>query len=263
MVEMSEVILEGAGAPVAEIRLNRPDKLNALTDSTVTAFFAALDQVAASGSAVLIVSGEGRGFCAGFDLGLANVVPDDTGDEHEAWSHRQERYASLVTRMRAIPQPIIAAVNGPAAGAGFGIALGADIRLASPEARFIAAFIRIGLTSCDIGVTWLLPRAVGTSRANEIMLTGRAVGGEEAERIGLVSALHPAEELMPAARRLAAGIAQNGRMQTWMTKRGAWANLEAGSLAAAIELENRTQMLVRGTGSLERRAAERGFLKNA
>lgn len=117
------------------------------------------------------------------------------------------------------------------------------------------------MSSCDIGVSWLLPRAIGTSRAFELMLTGRMVGAEEAERIGLVSILTEDAALMPRARALATEIAANGAMAVWMTKRGAWANLEAGSLAAAIELENRTQVMLLGTGSLEARARDRGFLK--
>ncbi|WP_417722491.1 enoyl-CoA hydratase/isomerase family protein [Salipiger sp.] len=253
---MSDVLLDIDG-PVATLRLNRPDKRNALTDSMVDELLARLDEVAASEALVLIVTGEGRGFCAGFDLSLAAEASDDAG----FWMTRQEKYASVVTRLRAIPQPTIAAVNGAAAGAGLGLALACDTRIGATGCRFTSAFIRVGMSSCDIGVSWLLPRVLGTTRAFEMMLTGRMVEAEEAERIGLVLRLTEPEALLPEARALAGTIAGNGRMGTWMTKRGMWANLETGSLQAAIELENRTQILMRGTGSLERRAAERGFLK--
>ncbi|MFV0384800.1 enoyl-CoA hydratase/isomerase family protein [Paracoccus sp. (in: a-proteobacteria)] len=252
---MSEVELEIDGA-IATLRLNRPAKRNALTDDMVDLLLARLDEVAASGALVLIVTGAGRGFCAGFDLSLAGQAAGDTG----FWVARQERYASLVTRLRAIPQPVIAAVNGAAAGAGLGLALACDTRIGSNECRFSSAFVRVGMSSCDIGVSYLLPRAIGTTRAFEMMLTGRMVEAAEAERIGLVLRLTPPETLMDAARELAHGIAANGRLGIWLTRRGMWANLEAASLSAAIELENRTQILMRGTGSLASRAAEGGFL---
>lgn len=255
---MSEVLLDEADG-IATLRLNRPQKLNALTDANVDAFLACLDDVAGSKAKVLIVTGEGRGFCAGFDLSLAGVSGED--DETAFWMARQEQFACLVTKLRSIPQPTIAAVNGVAAGAGLGLALACDTRIASSRARFNCAFIRVGMSSCDIGVSWLLPRAVGTTRAFEMMLTGRMVEADEAERIGLVLRLVDPDALLAGAETLAHAMAENGRMSTWMTKRGMWANLEAGSLQAAIELENRTQILMRGTGDLARRAAERGFSK--
>jgi enoyl-CoA hydratase len=255
----THIRLDGLTGDVATLTLNRADKLNALTDGTVDALLSALDQVAQSAARVLIVTGAGRGFCAGFDLSLASGVVD--GDETEFWMARQEKYASVVTRLRAIPQPTIAAVNGVAAGAGLGLALACDTRIGATTCRFNAAFIKVGMSSCDIGVSYLLPRAIGTTRAAEIMLTGRMIDAEEAERIGLVYRLVTPEALLDEATNLATSIADNGRLNTWLTKRGLWANLEASSLQAAIELENRTQILIRGTGSLERRAAERGFVK--
>jgi enoyl-CoA hydratase len=253
------VRLEGLDTDVATLTLTRPSRMNALADSSVDAILAALDILATSDARVLVVTGEGRGFCAGFDLSLAGDSGE--GDEAEFWMTRQERYASLVTRLRAIPQPTIAAVNGAAAGAGLGLALACDTRIGSTACRFNAAFIKVGMSSCDIGVSYLLPRAIGTTRAAEMMLTGRMIEAEEAERIGLVYRLVAPELLLAEAQGLAQSIADNGRLNTWLTKRGLWANLEAGSLAAALELENRTQILIRGTGSLEQRASERGFTK--
>lgn len=253
---MSTVTVEQA-AGVATLVLNRPEKLNALSDEMVDAFFSALDGIAESDARVLVITGAGRGFCAGFDLSFAG---EGSGDAI-FWARRQERFGSLVTRIRNIPQPTIAAVNGAATGAGLGLALACDTRIASTAARFSSAFIRVGMSSCDVGVSWLLPRAIGTTRAFEMMLTGRMVEAEEAERIGLVLRLTEQGKLVEEARTMARTIADNGHIGTWMTKRGMWANLEAGSLQAAIELENRTQALMLGTGGLAARASERGFLK--
>lgn len=258
---MSDIELDIDG-PVAVLTLNRPERRNALADETVDSLIALLDSVATSEARVVILTGAGHGFCAGFDLSLAlqGGTIDTPADEAEFWMARQERYASLVTRLRALPQPTIAAVNGAAAGAGMGLALACDTRIGSTSCRFNAAFIRVGMSGCDIGVSWLLPRAIGTTRAFEIMLTGRMVEATEAERIGLVLRLTEPDALLPEARALARNIAANGRLATWMTKRGMWANLESVSLSAAIELENRTQILMRGTGGLAARAAEQGYL---
>ena len=259
---VADDILLTIDGDIATLTLHRPERLNALSDTMLTAFFAALDRVATSPARVLVLTGAGRGFCAGFDLSLAASVETPEGEAPAyGWAQRQERFGALVTRLRAIPQPVIAAVNSAATGAGLGLALACDVRLAARSARFSSAFVKVGMSSCDVGVSWLLPRAIGTSRAFELMLTGRMIGGDEAERIGLVSALTDDADLMPRARTLAAEIAGNGAMAVWLTKRGAWANLETGSLAAAIELENRTQVVMLGTGSLEARARERGFLK--
>lgn len=255
---MSHVLVETSDQ-IATVTLNRPEKRNALTDRMVDEFLDALDGLARSDARVVIVTGAGKGFCAGFDLSLADVEAE--GDETAFWMGRQEKFATLVTRLRAIPQPTVAAVNGAAAGAGLGLALACDTRIGCEAAGFSSAFIRVGMSSCDIGVSYLLPRAIGTTRAFEMMLTGRMVDAAEAERIGLTLRTVASEALMPEAEKLARAIAENGQMGTWMTKRGMWANLEAGSLQAAIELENRTQILMRGTGSLAERARARGFAK--
>lgn len=244
--------LERPATGVMQLRLDRPARLNALDDETVQEIARLLDVVDADDDCrVLILTGSGRGFCAGFDLTLAADAPDSARlGETRAWMRRQERFAGLVTRLRALRQPVIAAVNGPAHGAGLGLALAAEIRIAAHSARFSAAFIKVGMSSCDIGVSWLLPRAIGTSRAFELMLTGRTVDAQEAERIGLVSEQVADDRLAERAIELAASIAAHGPFGVWMTKRGGWANLECPSLAAAIELENRTQILARTTGDL-------------
>jgi enoyl-CoA hydratase len=253
-----DLLLSRPEPGIAVLRLNRPQRLNALTDDTVAALSRQLDDLATDTDLrVLILTGEGRGFCAGFDLSLAGDAPlTQQLGEAGAWTARQEAFAGIVTRLRALRAPVIAAVNGPANGAGLGIALACEIRLAAPEAAFNAAFVKVGMSSCDIGVSWLLPRCVGMSRAFDIMLTGRMVGADEAERIGLVSRVVPADRLMDEALALARSIAAHSAFGVWMTKRGGWANLEAGSLQAALELENRTQILARTTGELAQRARQ-------
>ena len=256
---MSELRLNRPEPGIAVLTLNRPQRLNALTDETVAALSRQLGDLATDTDLrVLILTGEGRGFCAGFDLTLAAKAPlTQQLGEAGAWTARQEAFAGIVTRLRALRAPVIAAVNGPANGAGLGMALACEIRLAAPAAAFNAAFVKVGMSSCDIGVSWLLPRCVGMSRAFEIMLTGRMVDADEAERIGLVSRVVPADRLMEEALALARSIAAHSAFGVWMTKRGAWANVEAGSLQAALELENRTQILTRTTGELGAAAAAR------
>ena len=248
-------LLEWPADGIALLRLNRAARLNALDDAAVREVGGLLDRVDdADTCRVLILTGVGRGFCAGFDLSLAGDAPGSERGETQAWMKRQELFAGLVTRLRGLRQPVIAAVNGPANGAGLGIALAAEIRIAARSASFNSAFVKVGMSSCDIGVSWLLPRAVGTSRSFEMMLTGRMVGAEEAERIGLVSEVVDDAALLPRAIEMARSIAAHSEFGVWMTKRGGWANLESASLAGAIELENRTQILARTTGDLQRAA---------
>lgn len=231
--------------------LSRPERLNALDDATVQELHRTLGELAVDPACrALVLTGDGRGFCAGFDLTLAGDAPGSDQGEAQAWMHRQEMFAGVLQRLRELRQPVIAAVNGPANGAGLGLALGADMRLASTAASFNAAFIKVGMSSCDIGVSYLLPRCVGASHAWDIMLTGRMVAAEEALRIGLVSRTCEPGQLLQQARQVGLQIAGHDRFAVWMTKRGMWANLEASSLQAAVELENRTQILARTTGVL-------------
>jgi enoyl-CoA hydratase len=250
------LLLERQEGGIAVLRLNRPALLNALSDEMVADLGRLLDELASDAALrVLVITGEGRGFCAGFDLGLAAQAPQqDTLGEAAAWTIRQEAFAALVTRLRALRAPVIAAVNGLANGAGLALALGAEVRYAAASARFNAAFVKVGMSGCDMGVSWLLPRCVGLSRSFEMLMTGRMVDAAEAERIGLVTATVPEDELLPRALATAREIAANDAFAVWMTKRGGWANVEAPSLQQAIELENRSQILARSTGALQRAA---------
>ena len=161
------VRVERAEAGITILRLDRPARLNALTDDMIAELDRRLAEIGADDDVrVVILTGAGRGFCAGFDLSLAERAPgQDALGEARAWSRRQEAFAGIVTRLRSLPQPVIAAVNGPANGAGFGFALACEIRIAARSAAFNAAFVKVGVSSCDIGVSWLLPRAIGMSRA--------------------------------------------------------------------------------------------------
>jgi enoyl-CoA hydratase len=248
--------LAGDDAGTTVLRFDRPAKLNPLSDATVASLHQTLDELARDAALrVLVLTGSGRAFCAGFDLSEAAAAPDeDAIGRAAAWTARQEAFAGLVSKLRALRAPVIAAVNGLANGGGLALALAAEVRYAAASARFNAAFVKVGMTGCDMGVSWLLPRCVGLSRSFEILLTGRMVDAAEAERIGLVTATVPDADLLPRALATARAIAANDAFGVWMTKRGGWANAEAPGLAQAIELENRSQILAQSTGGLQRTA---------
>ena len=246
------VRLERAAPHVQVLRFTRPQVLNALDDDAVAQLHSALDTIAHDDTCrVVVLTGEGRAFCSGFDLRHAYQAPgQETLGEAAAWMKRQEAFSRLISRMRELRQPVIAAVNGAATGGGFALALAADLRVAAESARFGAVFIRVGMSGCDMGVSWLLQRSVGMANAARMLFTGELIGAGEALRTGLVSHTVPDDQLNDEAVRLAESIAAHDPFGIWMTKRGHWANAEAGSLQAAMELENRTQMLSRTTGGL-------------
>lgn len=250
---MDKVIVGAVSEGVQTLTLNRPDRLNAMTHELVADLHEALDEVGADPTCrVVVLTGAGRGFCAGLDLHGAGLPPDASGRGGPVDGMRaQEHIASLIPHMRAVQKPIIAAVNGPAAGGGLALALGADIRVASESASFNVAFVKIGLSGCDIGVSYLLPRLVGASRAFEMMLTGRVIDAAEADDMGLVSRVVSDNELMETADSIAAQIVANSPFGIAMTKQVMWSNLEVPSLQAAIDLENRTQVMSSFTGDME------------
>jgi len=230
------------------VTLNRPERLNAQTNQ----MFGELEELGLSLRArpnvrAVIFTGAGRAFSAGFDLDEAEELETDGA---LGMLRRQELAARAMHAVRAIPVPVIAAVNGPAAGGGLALALAADIRLAAPTARLGAAFVRIGLSAGDLGTSWLVPRLIGYGRAAEILFSGRLIEAEEAERIGLVNAIHAADELLPAALAMAAAIAANSPGGVKLSKRALQANMEVGSYAAALELENRGQALLTRTDDM-------------
>jgi enoyl-CoA hydratase len=242
------VLLDEIEPGILRITLNRPASLNAMNRELIAALHDTLDQVASHQTArVAILTGAGRGFCSGLDLRDPTLLMggnDPTGPGRPQMGMAlQQSIASLIPRMRSLRIPIIAAVNGAATGGGLALALGSYIRLAARSAKFGVAFIRIGLSACDIGVSWALPRLVGASRAHELMLTGRVFDAAEAERIGLITSLVPDDALLDAAIEKARQVAANSPMGVWMTKEVMWSNLETASQQAAIDLENRTQIL--------------------
>jgi enoyl-CoA hydratase/carnithine racemase len=248
--------LERPRRGVALLTLDRPERLNALTFQMFDELHGACEELTRDASVrAVVITGEGRGFCSGLDLDEAATLPSMTAAEMMLG---QERWAGSMVALHELPQPVIAAVNGPAAGGGLGVALAADIRLAAPEARFNAAFVRIGLSAGDIGVSWSLPRVIGLGRAAEILVTGRFVDAEEAERIGLVNRVVPAEDLLAEAFAIGEQIAANSPLGVMLTKRVLHVNVDAPGLRSAIEVENRGQTLAtRGTDFREALSAFR------
>jgi enoyl-CoA hydratase/carnithine racemase len=227
---------------VVVLTLDRPDRLNAMTDtmfSELETVMLALDREDALRAVVL--TGAGRAFCAGYDLADAEALSSLGAI---GMLDLQERAARAMAAVRSIRVPVIAAVNGAAAGGGLALALAADIRVAAPGARFNAAFVRIGLSAGDLGTSWLLPRLIGPAAAAEFVYTARLMESDEAERTGLVNRVVPAEALLDSALETADLIRANSPGGVQLTKRALQANMEVGSYAAALELENRGQALL-------------------
>ncbi|KAH0436898.1 hypothetical protein KCU90_g4036, partial [Aureobasidium melanogenum] len=193
-----------ASSRVATITLNRPDKLNSFTRAMHQELSAALDQVEASGARALVLTGAGRGFCAGQDLADLDFTPGAMTDLGELID---EHFNPLIRRLQALPLPVIAAVNGTAAGAGANLALACDLVLAARSASFIQAFVKIGLVP-DSGGTWFLPQRVGMARALGLAITGDKLGAEKAESWGLIWQTVDDTELAATAGKLAAQLAQ-------------------------------------------------------
>jgi len=231
---------------IARVTLNRPERLNAIDGSLIDGVDDALNVLSGGEFRVAILTGAGRGFCAGADLsgtGEAWTKAKPTTPAFKINYDSQVRLADLFTRIYELPIPVIAAVNGVAVGGGLAFTLVSDIRVASENARFGSVFIKAGFSSMDMGTSYLLPKIVGVGVARELMLTGRIIDAAEAYRIGLVHEVVAPDDLMPAALRLARSIAENNAYGVWQTKIGLNAALDAPSLRHAIELENRTQIL--------------------
>jgi enoyl-CoA hydratase len=247
---------------VVQLTLNRPDQLNALDAGTVAELTTVFAEIGTDPSCrVVILTGAGRGFCAGLDLAHYDDEPHPPARQRHPIDGltRQRQIANLAVSLHQLPQPVIAAINGPAAGGGLALALASDIRMASTSALFAVGFIRAGFSACDIGLSWLLPRIVGTGRAHELMLTGRRCSAEEAYRIGLVTQLVDPAELLEAAYAEAAEIMLNPPFSVEMTKQGMWASVENPIFVGAVEFENRQQILTALTE--DRDEATRAFLE--
>jgi len=239
-----DTILFSVDGGIARLTLNRPDKLNSFNTQMHGEVRHALERLPGSGARVLVLTGAGRGFCAGLDLhGYGAAPANDASDEARDRLANQQHMSTLILQLRALPQPVIAAVNGPAAGFGLALALGSDIRYASGDAVFRVAFVNVGVSNCDMGTSWLLPRLIGASRSHELMLTGRRVDAQEALRIGLVAEVLDGDQLLGRAREAALQIASLAPWGVRLTKRGMWAALEIPSEQTAVEFEDRQQIM--------------------
>lgn len=248
---MSSVLRVDRRGPVMVLTLQRPDVLNALSYDVIRALHATLDGLGGDRSCrVVVVTGAGRGFCAGIDLSeqADGAVWDDRVGELQSAYALQEAVAGLVLKLRRLDQPVIAAVNGVAAGGGLALACAADVRIAEPAARFNAAFVKIGASGGDLGSSWFLPRIVGWDRAAELLYTGRMVEAAEAERIGLVSRVVGEGAALGAALDLADEMLAVAPFSTRMTKSLLRLSMDGASLEQMLELENRTQILMTRTG---------------
>lgn len=241
---------------ILEVRMNRPRRLNAINITLIrelTDLFRSQHQNREN--RVLILTGEGEGFCSGADMkehASPGSIPGTEGMSQLGFVYKfQEYVAELILAIHECDKPVIAAVNGVAVGGGLAIALACDIRIVSTAAKFGAVFIKTGLSNCDVGTSYLLPRLVGVSTATELMLTGRIFDAEEAKEMRLANRLVAPGELQETALEVARAIAENSEYGVWMTKKGLRANLDAPSLRHAMEVENRTQVLGYFTGCME------------
>lgn len=246
------VLVEKVRPHVTMLRLNRPARLNAMSFELMSALYEELAAVAADNSCwVVVLTGAGRGFCSGLDLEDPGVIPGiDDMPLSRVGMKAMTHFSRIVLALRETPQPIIAAVNGPAFGGGMCLALGCDLRFAARSARFNATGIVNGLTSTELGASYLLPRTVGLAVSNDLLLTGRVVDADEALRIGLVSRVLPDEELIPHALECAEQMCAFSPFGLQMTKQVCWANVENTSLRAAVDLEDRNQLLLGNTENL-------------
>jgi len=237
------VLVDHPRPHVAVLTLNRPDRLNALSIDLALELDETIRRLGAENDTwVVVLTGAGRGFCSGLDLKDYGVLPGIDGLTVGRIAQRSMRaYSQIVLSLRRIPQPVIAAINGPAYGGGMCLTLAADLRIAARSAELNATGIVNGLTSTEMAAGWLLPRLVGASRANDLLLTGRKVGADEALQIGLVSRVVDDERVRDEAVEMAAEMCRFSPYGLAMTKDVLWASLEVSSLETAIELEDRYQ----------------------
>ena len=229
---------------VALVTLDRPERMNAMAFDVMVPLRSVLEEVASDNTVrAVVLTGEGRGFCSGADLVDAGYPPGIDGLQLPSIGRRSMKLLEdVVTTLREMHQPVIGAINGAAIGGGFCLALACDIRVAAPSAYFRAAGINNGLTASELGLSWLLPRAIGSSRAAEIMLTGRDVPADEAAAIGLVSRV--SEDLLADCVSMGERIAGFSHVGTQLTKQTLRSGLESG-FSAHMEHEGLAQLYVR------------------
>ena len=254
------VLVEHPRPHVALVTLNRPERMNSMAFDVMVPFKEVLDNITNDNSVrVVVLTGAGKGFSSGADHKSAGSVPHVQDLTRPSYALRSMAILDdVILALRRLHQPVIAAVNGAAIGGGLCLALAADIRVAAHGAYFRAAGINNGLTASELGLSYLLPRAIGSSRAFEIMLTGRDVDAEEAERIGLVSRQVPEDQLLGTCFDMAERIAAFSRPGVELTKRTLWSGLDAASLEGHMQAEGLGQLFVRLlTGNFEEAVAAR------
>jgi enoyl-CoA hydratase len=241
------VLVDHPQPHVALVTLNRPERMNSMAFDVMIPLKQALDELTHDSEVrVVVLTGAGRGFSSGADHKSAGSVPHVDGLTRPTFALRSmEVLDDVILAIRKMHQPVIAAVNGAAIGGGLCLALACDIRVAAAGAYFRAAGINNGLTASELGLSYLLPKAIGTSRAFEVMLTGRDIDAEEAERIGLVSRAVPDEDLLDTCYQMGRRIAAFSRPGIELTKRTLWSGLEAGSLEGHMQAEGLGQLYVR------------------
>jgi enoyl-CoA hydratase/carnithine racemase len=237
--------------PVCILTMNRPERLNALSLELIYDLHDFFDHKSADyATRVVIMRGAGRAFCSGADLAQltdgfsGGPSAQDMGPVQFQYHAVQQVLGEIIIRMRRCPQPVIGAIRGHAVGGGFSLALACDVRIITPTARMNAGYIRIGLSGCDMGSSYFLPRIIGFSRAAEYLYTGRVIDAAVAERLGLVSRVVPEEELEKAAMELAQEMLLTSPFGLRMTKEAYNLNVDAPSLESAINIENRNQSLL-------------------
>ncbi len=249
---MNTVYIEKKGDHSSVITMNRPERLNAMSAELITDLCEAFKQVSSDNDTwIVILTGSGHAFCSGLDLEDHGLVPGIDGLTLPRIGMRSvEHFSKVVPAVRAMPQPVIAVINGPAYGGGMCLSLGADIRIAEESAVFNATGIVNGLTSTELGASYLLPRLIGASHAFDMMLSGRTVDPIEAKEMGLVSRVVSDGEGLNTALDIAEGMCKFSPYGLAMTKQTLWANMEVPGLQAAIDLENRNQLLLGLTDNL-------------
>ncbi|OBB34412.1 enoyl-CoA hydratase [Mycolicibacterium peregrinum] len=241
------VLVDRPRSDVALVTLNRPERMNSMAFDVMVPLKGVLEDLRYDNSVrVVVLTGAGRGFSSGADHKSAGSVPHVAGLTRPTYALRSmEILDDVILALRRLHQPVIAAVNGAAIGGGLCLALACDIRLAAEGAYFRAAGINNGLTASELGLSYLLPRAIGSSRAFEIMLTGRDVDAQEAARIGLVSSVVAEEALLEACYDMADRMAAFSRPGIELTKRTLWSGLDAASLEGHMQAEGLGQLFVR------------------
>jgi enoyl-CoA hydratase/carnithine racemase len=256
---------------IVQLELSRPHRRNALSSNAVAELHREIDRIGGDPAIrVVILTGEGASFCAGADIKPGPTDSDATegtaigslfgsarSDLVRSYA-AQELMASLFEKIHRLRQPVVAAINGHAHGGGFALALACDIRIASPSASFGAVFIKRGISACDMGTSYFLPRLVGAARSAELLLTGRVFDAAEAHDMGLVIDVVDEADLVETALRTARQISENSPLAVWMTKETMWQTLDAPSLRLALDIENRTQIMCTTSG--EAATAFRAFI---